>query len=73
MSAHDSGVGPGTGGAAGQGAQMGVGGEAPAVEEKMKQAAMQATSADLCPSCGDSAFVRVEGCHTCYACGYSEC
>ncbi|MFL6276620.1 MAG: adenosylcobalamin-dependent ribonucleoside-diphosphate reductase [Blastocatellia bacterium] len=59
--------------AAGQGAQMGVEGEAPAVEEKMKQAAMQATSADLCPSCGDSAFVRVEGCHTCYACGYSEC
>jgi ribonucleoside-diphosphate reductase alpha chain len=58
---------------AGQGAQMGVEGESVAVEEKMKQAAMQATSADLCPSCGDSAFVRVEGCHTCYACGYSEC
>src|SRR5581483_333587 len=58
---------------AGQGAQMGIEGESVAVEEKMKQAAMQATSADLCPSCGDSAFVRVEGCHTCYACGYSEC
>jgi ribonucleoside-diphosphate reductase alpha chain len=61
---------------AGQGAQMGVdlNTSAPVViEEKVKQAAMQATSADLCPSCGDSAFVRVEGCHTCYACGYSEC
>jgi ribonucleoside-diphosphate reductase alpha chain len=42
---------------AGQGAQMGVEGNtaAPiAIEEKVKQAAMQATSADLCPSCGDS-------------------
>ncbi|HJQ26869.1 MAG TPA: adenosylcobalamin-dependent ribonucleoside-diphosphate reductase [Blastocatellia bacterium] len=58
---------------AGQGAQMGVENAPAVVEEKMKQAAMQATSADLCPSCGDSAFVRVEGCHTCYACGYSEC
>ena len=60
----------------GQGAQMGVEGSAAApvvIEEKVRQAAMQATSADLCPSCGDSAFVRVEGCHTCYACGYSEC
>ena len=52
---------------------MGVEGEPVVVEEKMKQAAMQATSADLCPSCGDTAFVRVEGCQTCYACGYSEC
>jgi ribonucleoside-diphosphate reductase alpha chain len=58
---------------AGQGAQMGVEGTPVVIEEKVKEAAMQATSADLCPSCGDSAFVRVEGCHTCYACGYSEC
>jgi len=58
---------------AGQGALMGVEGTPIVIEEKVKQAAMQATSADLCPSCGDTAFVRVEGCHTCYACGYSEC
>lgn len=29
--------------------------------------------ADLCPSCGDTAFVYVEGCQTCYSCGHSEC
>src|SRR5262249_32826730 len=42
-------------------------------ETKARSAAMQGSPADLCPTCGDSAFVRVEGCHTCYACGYSEC
>jgi ribonucleoside-diphosphate reductase alpha chain len=55
----------------GQGSQMGV--EAAAVAEKKAQAAIAAASADLCPNCGDSTFVRVEGCQTCYACGYSEC
>jgi ribonucleoside-diphosphate reductase alpha chain len=40
---------------------------------KQAESAIPATSADLCPNCGDSAFVRVEGCQTCYACGYSEC
>ncbi len=57
----------------GQGAEMGV--EPRAVEGQSKQMAkaIEATSADLCPSCGDSAFVRIEGCHSCYACGYSEC
>jgi ribonucleoside-diphosphate reductase alpha chain len=40
---------------------------------KQTESAIPATSADLCPNCGDSAFVRVEGCQTCYACGYSEC
>jgi ribonucleoside-diphosphate reductase alpha chain len=28
---------------------------------------------DLCPECGEAAFVREEGCRKCYACGYSEC
>jgi ribonucleoside-diphosphate reductase alpha chain len=55
----------------GQGAQMGVEVTTPAATKKAK--AMAATSADLCPNCGDSAFVRVEGCQTCYACGFSEC
>ncbi|HSE36169.1 MAG TPA: hypothetical protein VLG74_02635, partial [Blastocatellia bacterium] len=56
----------------GQGAQMGVEPvEAAAASHKSSPAAVG--SVDLCPSCGDSAFVRVEGCQTCYACGYSEC
>ncbi|MBI9046666.1 MAG: ribonucleoside-diphosphate reductase, adenosylcobalamin-dependent, partial [Anaerolineaceae bacterium] len=28
---------------------------------------------DLCPDCGQAAFVNEEGCRKCYACGYSEC
>jgi ribonucleoside-diphosphate reductase alpha chain len=56
----------------GQGAEMGVEVASPPAAAK-KAKAMDSTSADLCPNCGDSAFVRVEGCQTCYACGYSEC
>jgi ribonucleoside-diphosphate reductase alpha chain len=37
------------------------------------RSAKPAAPADLCPNCGDAAFVRAEGCQTCYACGYSEC
>ncbi len=29
--------------------------------------------ADLCPSCGDAAFVFEEGCKKCHSCGYSLC
>jgi ribonucleoside-diphosphate reductase alpha chain len=57
----------------GQGAEMGVETATVAGSLKKKQSAIPATGADLCPSCGDSAFVRIEGCQTCYACGYSEC
>ncbi|MGQ9839221.1 MAG: adenosylcobalamin-dependent ribonucleoside-diphosphate reductase [Anaerolineae bacterium] len=28
---------------------------------------------DLCPDCGQAAFVPTEGCRKCYVCGYSEC
>jgi ribonucleoside-diphosphate reductase alpha chain len=28
---------------------------------------------DLCPECGHAAMANEEGCHKCYACGYSEC
>jgi len=28
---------------------------------------------DLCPECGQAAMVNEEGCHKCYACGFSEC
>jgi ribonucleoside-diphosphate reductase alpha chain len=57
----------------GQGAEMGVEAMTAAVTQKNAAAALSAASADLCPNCGDSAFVRVEGCQSCYACGYSEC
>src|SRR5262245_45717111 len=57
---------------AGQGAEMGIAGS-PAVAAQKKAAALPEASADLCPNCGDSTFVRVEGCQTCYACGYTEC
>jgi ribonucleoside-diphosphate reductase alpha chain len=53
----------------GQGAEMGV----ELAAARQKEIALHSASADLCPTCGDSAFVRVEGCQTCYACGYSEC
>jgi ribonucleoside-diphosphate reductase alpha chain len=42
-------------------------------EDEREISAEQSASADLCPNCGDAAFVRAEGCQTCYACGYSEC
>ncbi|MBI3960588.1 MAG: adenosylcobalamin-dependent ribonucleoside-diphosphate reductase [Chloroflexi bacterium] len=28
---------------------------------------------DLCPDCGEAAFLNVEGCKKCHICGYSEC
>jgi ribonucleoside-diphosphate reductase alpha chain len=30
-------------------------------------------SADICPICGQSSYVREEGCTHCISCGYSEC
>ena len=35
--------------------------------------AAQNPTADLCPSCGNTTLVAVEGCQTCYSCGHSEC
>jgi ribonucleoside-diphosphate reductase alpha chain len=29
--------------------------------------------ADLCPSCGEAAFIHEEGCHHCTSCGHSQC
>lgn len=57
----------------GQGSEMGVDTGPLVSEAAQKHEAMAMASADLCPTCGDSAFVRIEGCQTCYACGYSEC
>ena len=56
----------------GQGSQMGIE-EALMAEPEKVHKAMAGASADLCPNCGDSTFVRIEGCQTCYSCGYSEC
>lgn len=28
---------------------------------------------DICPDCGEAAFLNVEGCRKCHVCGYSEC
>jgi intein/homing endonuclease len=44
-----------------------------AARSKPALEAKHASSADLCPTCGDLAFVRQEGCQVCHACGYSEC
>ena len=43
------------------------------IAKKLLTKAASGAAADICPNCGDSAFIRVEGCQTCYACGYSEC
>jgi ribonucleoside-diphosphate reductase alpha chain len=45
-----------------------------AAEPEPKQLELMATlAADLCPECGHSTFVRIEGCKKCYSCGHSEC
>lgn len=46
-------------------------GDKPWVEVPATQQMMQI--GDLCPECGQAAFVNEEGCRKCYACGYSEC
>ena len=46
-------------------------GQKPWVEVPATQRMMQI--GDLCPECGQAAFVNEEGCRKCYACGYSEC
>lgn len=35
--------------------------------------AMPSQRADLCPDCGQAAFVAMEGCRKCVYCSYSEC
>ena len=37
------------------------------------QLALPSVRADLCPQCGEAAFVHEEGCMHCNACGYSQC
>ncbi len=33
----------------------------------------KATVADLCPECGNTTFIRQEGCQSCTTCGHSKC
>ncbi|MGH2541354.1 MAG: LAGLIDADG family homing endonuclease, partial [Ardenticatenaceae bacterium] len=47
-------------------------GEAEPVPQQLELLATT-LSADLCPECGHSTFVRIEGCKKCYSCGHSEC
>jgi ribonucleoside-diphosphate reductase alpha chain len=35
--------------------------------------ALPRQKADLCPDCGQAAFVAMEGCRKCVSCGFSEC
>lgn len=35
--------------------------------------AQSGIQADLCPSCGNTSLVAIEGCQSCYNCGHSEC
>jgi ribonucleoside-diphosphate reductase alpha chain len=37
------------------------------------QLALPSVRPDLCPQCGEAAFVHEEGCMHCNACGYSQC
>ncbi len=40
---------------------------------KQMQLTLPVIRADLCPQCGEAAFVHEEGCMHCNACGYSQC
>ncbi len=40
---------------------------------KQVQLTLPSIRADLCPSCGEAAFVHEEGCMHCNACGFSQC
>ena len=45
-------------------------------EERHEQLALpiaQRPIGDICPECGEAAFLNIEGCRKCAACGYSEC
>jgi ribonucleoside-diphosphate reductase alpha chain len=37
------------------------------------QTALSTLKGDICPECGNAAFMMVEGCKKCYSCGYSQC
>lgn len=43
------------------------------VQVQQIQLALPSVKPDLCPSCGEAAFIHEEGCMHCNACGYSQC
>ena len=43
------------------------------LEELRQVATVNHITADLCPECGNSSFINIEGCTKCYLCGHSEC
>lgn len=48
----------------------------PEIEIKMNLPEPQeaiGVQADLCPSCGNTSLMAIEGCQSCYNCGHSEC
>jgi len=49
--------------------------EEPAVPEERRAVAVAAEGAParFCPRCSSASFVRMEGCDSCLACGYSRC
>ncbi len=50
----------------------GTGGGEPSIEQ-LPLLITDRPIGDLCPDCGQAAFIPTEGCRKCYACGYSEC
>jgi ribonucleoside-diphosphate reductase alpha chain len=49
--------------------------EEPIVPEERRAVAVAAEGAParFCPRCSSASFVRMEGCDSCLACGYSRC
>lgn len=49
--------------------------QAPPSEEQFQSTHLNASEAqaDLCPGCGNTSLVAVEGCQSCYNCGHAEC
>ncbi len=42
-------------------------------EETLGVEPVEGVQADLCPGCGNTSLVAIEGCQSCYNCGHSEC
>ena len=47
--------------------------EQPSLAPAQLQLALPTIRPDLCPQCGEAAFVHEEGCMHCNACGFSQC
>jgi ribonucleoside-diphosphate reductase alpha chain len=45
----------------------------PGAERRAVAIAAEGAPARFCPRCSSPGFVKIEGCDTCVACGYSRC